>query len=206
MRLFLAATTALLLVTGSSSSAEKKRQVSGLELQQIQARDFEVPKSVSFPAVMTVLQDAGYRIAAADKDTGLITGTASTQSHTTWLPFVGFGRSKKSPVVSAFIEDRGAGSRIRLNFVLAKTKSLMYGMSSSDDEPITDPAVYQGAFEKIEKEIFVRQSLNAPVSTAPTPAVTPASQQSPVAGSATQQPAPPESSPQPPSAPTPHSN
>jgi len=81
----------------------------------------------------------------------------------TWLPFVGFGRSKKTPVVSAFIEDRGAGSRVRLNFVLAKTKNGAYGSSWSDEEPIVDPAIYRDAFERIDKEIFTRQALNAPI-------------------------------------------
>ena len=148
--------------------AKKREEMSGLALQQIQARDFDVPKNLSFPAVMTVLQDSEYRISAADKDTGLITASASTNSHTTWVPFVGFGKSKKTPVVSAYIEDRGAGSRVRLSFVMAKTKNGMYGMSSSDEEPILDASVYQIAFEKIEKEVFVRQSLNA---NAATPAV-----------------------------------
>lgn len=166
MRRFVAAFVVLSMVSGSAAVARKKPELGGLELQQIQARDYEVPKSVSFPAAMTVLQDSGYRITAADKDTGLITGSASTNSHTTWVPFVGFGRSKKTPVVSVFVEDRGSGSRVRLNFVLTKAKSMMYGMSSSDEEPITDAAVYQAAFEKIEKEIFVRQSMAAPAAPA----------------------------------------
>jgi hypothetical protein len=173
MRVLLLAVSAISLLSASAAVAGKKQDLTGLALQQIQARDFDAPKTITFPAVMTVLQDAGYRIGSADRDTGLITGTASVQSHTTWMPFVGFGRSKKTPVVSAFIEDRGAGSRIRLNFVLAKTKSMMYGMGSSDEEPMTDPAIYQGAFEKIEKEIFVRLSLNRPAPT-PAPAVAPA--------------------------------
>lgn len=156
---------AAVIAVGTSSPlfGRKRDEISGLALQQIQARDFEAPKSVSFPAVMTVLQDSGYRIASADKDTGLITGSASTNSHTTWVPFVGFGKSKKTPVVSAYIEDRGHGSRVRLSFVMAKTKNGMYGMSSADEEPIYDVVVYQNAFEKIEKEVFVRQSLNLPV-------------------------------------------
>lgn len=155
------------LVSTNPAFARKQPELSGLALQQIQARDFFAPKEVTFPAVMTVLQDSGYRIEAADKDTGLITATASTKSNTTWVPFVGFGKSKKTPVVSAFIEDRGSGSRVRLNFVMAKTRSGMYGMSSSDEEPITDALVYKTAFEKIDKEIFVRQSLNAPPKPAP---------------------------------------
>jgi hypothetical protein len=175
MRKILLVLGAAALVSTSPALAKKKPEISGLELQQIQARDFEAAKEVTFPAVMTVLQDSGYRIAAADKETGLITGSASTKSNTTWVPFIGFGKSKKTPVVSAFIEDRGAGSRIRLNFVMAKTKSGMYGMNSSDEEPITDALAYKNAFEKIEKEIFIRQSLNAPKPVVPVAAVTPAS-------------------------------
>jgi len=151
--------------------AKKQPEASGLALQQIQSRDYEVSKDVTFPAVMSVLQDSGYRIQAADKDTGLITGTASTKSHTTWLPFVGFGRSKKTPIISAYIEDRGTGSRIRLSFVMGKTKNQGYGMSWSDEEPITDPATYRDAFERIDREVFLRQAMTAP---APKPQPTPA--------------------------------
>ena len=164
MRSVLAAAAVVSLVSSSAVIAGKKQpEVTGLALQQIQARDFEAPKSVTFPAVMTVLQDAGYRIASAEKETGLITGTASTNSQMSWRLFGG----------------------IRLNFVLAKTRSSLYGMSSSDEEPMDDPAIYQGAFEKIEKEIFIRQSLNSP--SAPAPIATTAS---PSAGpaSAAQQP------------------
>src|SRR5262245_30329850 len=142
--------------------AKKQPEVSGLALQQIQSRDYEAPKEVTFPAVMTILQDSGYRIEAADKDTGLITGVASTKGVTTYNIFWGFGKKKRTPTVSAFIENRGAGSRIRLNFVLSTTKSRIYGVGSSDEEPITDPAAYRDAFERIDKEVFVRQAMNAP--------------------------------------------
>ena len=165
----------------SPAIARKPPQIGGLELQQMQARDFEVSKSVSFPAVMTVLQDSGYRVAAADRDTGLITASASTNSHMAYSLFGGFGRSKKTPVVSVFVEDRGPGSRVRLNFVMAKTKSSVYGMSSSDEEPILDPVVYQTAFEKIQKEIFVRQALASPAAPANPVSAVPASPPVPAA-------------------------
>lgn len=156
------------------AQAKKKPEISGLALQQIQSRDYDAGKEVSFPSVMTVLQDAGYRIQEADKDTGLVVGVASTKSATTYNILWGFGKKKKTPVVSAFVEDRGRGSRVRLNFVLTTTKSRVYGVGSSDEEPILDPAIYRDAFEKIEKEIFVRQALNAPAPrpapNAPTPA------------------------------------
>lgn len=168
---------ALALLAVSPAEAKKQPQVSGLALQQIQSRDYEIGKEISFPAVMTVLQDAGYRIAEADKDTGLITGAASTKSATTYNIFWGLGKKKRTPVVSAFVEDRGRGSRVRLNFVLSTTKSRIYGVGSADEEPIMDPAIYRDAFEKIEKEIFVRQALAAP----PPPAQTAAPASAPVA-------------------------
>jgi hypothetical protein len=40
----------------------------------------------------------------------------------------------------------------------------------SDEDPVTDPAVYQQAFEQIEKEIFTRNAMNA---AAPAPAAVP---------------------------------
>ena len=164
------AVLAACIVSITPAIAKKPPAVSPLALQQMQARDYDVSKAITFPSVMTVLQDSGYRIESADKDTGLITGTASTTSKTTYNLFWGLGKKKRTPVVSAFVEDRGNGSRIRLNFVLATTKSRFYGVNSADEEPIADPAIYRDAFERIEKEIFVRQAMNAPT---PTPQVTP---------------------------------
>lgn len=153
--------------------AKKAPQVSPLEMQQMQMREFEVRKEISFPAVMTVLQDAGYRIEQADKDTGLITGMASTKSKLTYNLFWGMGKKKNTPVVSAFIEDRGRGSRVRLNFVLSTTKNRIYGHASSDDSPIVDPQIYREAFEKIDREIFVRVSTeSSPALKAATPPAT----------------------------------
>ena len=173
MRKTLAAFAAVTLLTSGLAQAKKQPEMSGLELQQIQSRDFEVGKDISFPAVMTVLQDSGYRIGDADKDTGLITGAASTKSATTYNILWGFGKKKKTPVVSAFVEERGRGSRVRLNFVLSTTKSRVYGVGSADEEPILDPAIYRDAFERIEKEIFVRQAMNAPAPKIATPAAQP---------------------------------
>ncbi len=154
-------------VTTSSVDAKKKPEMSGLELQQLQSREIEANKEQVFGAVMSVLQDNGYRIQAADKDTGLITAIASTSSKMTYNLFTGFGKSKKSPIVSAFIEPRtSAITRVRLSFVMGKVKSTLYGAGAQDEEPIYDPAVYQKAFEQINQTVFVRQSMDAPAATA----------------------------------------
>jgi hypothetical protein len=152
---------ALAVTAVSGADAKKKPEITSLELQQLQSREYDVPKDVAFAATMTVLQDSGYRIGSADRDTGLITGAASTNTHTTWMPFVGFGKKKKTPVVSAYIEERGpAVARVRLNFVMTKNSANQFG-GQSDEEPITDATVYQGAFERISKEVFVRQALKS---------------------------------------------
>jgi len=48
---------------------------------------------------------------------------------------------------------------VRLNFVVANAKQSLYTRRvRSDDEPITDPAVYEQAFDKIDEAIFVRMA------------------------------------------------
>lgn len=159
---------AMAAALSAPAAAEKKPQLSGLELQQIQARDLETTVDVAFPAVMTVLQDAGYRIQSADKATGLIVAEGSSKKITTYNIWFGFGSKKRVPTVSAFIESRGPQyTRVRLSFVMSLRKSRN---AFSDEDPVTDPAVYQQAFEQIEKEIFTRNAMNA---AAPAPAAVP---------------------------------
>lgn len=152
----------------ASLAKDNKPAISPLELQAIQSRDIDGAKEQVFGSVMSVLQDAGYRIESGDIQTGLITGIGSSKGRMTYNLFLGFGRSKKTPVVSAFIEQFGVTTRVRLNFVMAKIKSTLYGSQPQDEEPITDPAVYQDAFEKINQALFIRQAMVAPKAAAPT--------------------------------------
>lgn len=150
---------AISLTLSVSAVAAKDKKPSGLALQQIQSRDFDANYDSVFPSVVTVLQDAGYRIQSADKNSGLITGVASTKSKLSY-GLTGWGKKKKTPVVSAFVEARGtSAARVRLSFVMAKTKSSLYGMNSADEDPILDAAIYQDAFEKISQALFVRTSM-----------------------------------------------
>lgn len=166
MRYILAALA--LTMTATAGDAAKKPEVTGLELQQIQSRDIETTFDVAFPAAMTVLQDSGYRIQAADKATGLITALGSAEAKTTFNWWWGLGKKKLVPMVSVFVEGRGKSlTRVRLNFVMSEAKSRN---SFSDEKPVTDPAVYKDAFERLEKEIFVRTAMDAPAPAGVTPA------------------------------------
>src|SRR6516225_8887644 len=84
----------------------REPQPTGMALQQMQARDFATQASIAFPAVMAVLQGAGYRLQTAEEDTGLITAIGSTGAHLIWTPFAGFREKKQVPQVSAFVEQR----------------------------------------------------------------------------------------------------
>jgi hypothetical protein len=146
--------------------AKKPVVMSSLELQQLQGRDIEASKDQVFGAVMSVLQDSGYRIQAADKDTGLITGIASTKGKMSYSLWTGFGKSKKTPIVSAFIEQTSPSTtHVRLSFVMGKVKSTVYGSGAQDEEPIYDVSVYQTAFEQINQTVFIRQTMKSPAAT-----------------------------------------
>lgn len=165
--------TAIAVVTAMPAIA-KEPKPTGLALQQIQARDLETNAEIAFPAVMTVLQDSGYRIKTADKATGLIVAEGSSKKITTYNIWWGLGSKKRVPEVSAFIEQRGPQlTRVRLSFVTSMRKSRN---AFSDEEQVTDPSIYKGAFEQIEKEIFFRNSMNATAPAAPAvPVAAPAS-------------------------------
>jgi len=187
-----AAMVSVVIATPAMAQKKKKGAPTALELQQLQSRDIEGPKEMVFGAVMTILQDSGYRIQAADKDTGLITGISSTKSKLTWSPFVGIGKSKKSPVVSAFVESRTPSmTNVRLSFVMAKVKSNLYGSQPQDEEPIYDAVTYQNAFEKLNQAMFIRQGMAATPTTtvaAATPAAPEAAAVTPVSTGTTSTP------------------
>lgn len=164
----------LALGGGPAFAKDKKAEMSPLQLQAMQTKDFEEKKEVVFASVMTVMQDAGYRIDNADLATGIITGMGSSKGKMVYSLWSGFGKSKKTPIVSSYIEQIGGVTRVRLNFVMAKVKSSLYGSQPQDEEPITDAEVYQDAFSKIDQALFIRQSMTQtvppPATATPTPA------------------------------------
>lgn len=171
----IAAGAAMLIVSVPAYAQKHKKDApTALELQALQSRDVEASKDIVFGAVMSVLQDAGYRIQSADKDTGLITGISSTKSKLTYNLLTGFGKSKKSPIVSAYVEQRGPGiTNVRLSFVMAKMKGTIYSSGLQDEEPIYDPVTYTSAFEKINQAVFIRQNMMDKPAPTPAAATTP---------------------------------
>ena len=140
------------LVTG----CVQKRYVSdktSLELQAIQTREFDSKVKAGFGATMSVFQDLGYIIATADTQSGLITAAGPKSQH--FRPLV--SQVIKYRKATAIVESINAKKiRVRLNFVDEEESSSSFGMRGGSAIPVENPIVYQEAFEKISKAIFVR--------------------------------------------------
>lgn len=137
-----------------------------LEIQSLQTREFEHDKAIVFASAMSVFQDLGYMVNSADLDTGLITTESPATSdrvtfpaRLTILPDLMVWSDVTSAVqtrATAFIEQIGKRSRVRLNFVITRQDSSVHGQISRRDTPVLDTAIYQNAFEQIENAISVR--------------------------------------------------
>ncbi|MCG8344481.1 MAG: hypothetical protein MI685_04865 [Chlorobiales bacterium] len=128
-----------------------------LEIQSLQTREYEQKIDVVFPSVISVFQDLGYIIKSADKSTGLITAEGSAKSDKTYKFLVGESKVSQTSA-TAFIEEVGKITRVRLNFVNSKKTSSAWGRSDREDTPILEAAIYNNAFERIENAIFVRSA------------------------------------------------
>lgn len=125
-------------------------QMTPMEIQEMQTRGFEGGKQVVFNSVVSVFQDLGYVVSQADLETGIITAEGTTQTD---VGLALFGVNKNEQAVgSAFVEEFGQETRVRLNFVI-RTRT---GIAGRDDRAVLDHEVYQNAFERVEQAVFVR--------------------------------------------------
>lgn len=149
-----------LTVSGPSVHAKEKK-LTPLELQSIQAREFEVSKDDAFASVMTVIQDMGYTVDSADVSSGFISATSPTVNKTNFLGAMAGMSASGNTRMTAFMQKMPSKmTRIRLNFVNSKNSSSAYGRNSSEDKPILDAKVYSNAWDKIDEALFVYTALN----------------------------------------------
>src|SRR5574340_566534 len=147
---------ASLLLVGECVTAPQSTK-SALELQAVQAKEFEIDKKIAFASTLSVFQDLGYVVGNASPDTGLINAKSPTQQ--SFVPFV--GRVMKDVKATAFVEEVIPGrTKIRLNFVNSTQTSSGYGMRGEQDQPIEDPQMYQDVFAKVQQAIFIRKNVN----------------------------------------------
>ncbi len=134
-------------------------QMTSLQIQAIQSREFETSKAIAFASTMSVLQDLGYIVSMASIETGFITAQSPTSSDF----FSGIQTTK----VTAYIQSMpNSSTKIRLNFVTQSQISQPNGGGVIiTDTAIYNPQPYQEAFNKIQEQIFI----NTPFSNGKTP-------------------------------------
>jgi len=151
------------LALSSPAYAAKKPQLTPMQIQAMQQKEFEAPKAALFSSVVDVFQDLGYTIGGADMGSGFITAESATVNKTGIFEALAEARASGNTRATAFIEQMPSGTtRVRLNFVTSKTMSMQWGQSQKQDAPVLDPAVYQRAYEKIDEALFVRTATAAP--------------------------------------------
>jgi hypothetical protein len=171
-------------IIASPAQAKKAPELTPMELQSLQSREYQTTKDQVFSSVVSVFQDLGYQMNAADVTTGFISAGSANKNKTGFLEAMVGMRSSGGSRVTGFVETMPSGwTRVRLNFMNTKNSSSAYGSSSSKDTPVLDPKTYQVAFEHIEEALFERGALTKtatpaamPVAAAlaPTPVVAPA--------------------------------
>jgi len=131
--------------------------MTSLQIQAIQLKEYESTKEIVFPSVVSVFQDIGYIISNADLETGIITAESAAENNPAMAFFFGVSVVKQTKV-TAFVEQLGSTTRVRLNFVEIEKSSSRYGQNDRKDIPIMDTKIYQNAFNKIGDAIFIRSS------------------------------------------------
>lgn len=144
----------------SPAAAKKQPELTPMELQALQSREYQTTKDQVFSSVMSVFQDLGYQISAADMGSGFITAGSANKNKTGFWEAMGGMSSSGSTRATAFVETMPSGyTRARLNFLNTKNISSAYGRSSANDKPVLEPKTYQIAFERIEQALFERGAL-----------------------------------------------
>lgn len=147
-------------LVSSPAEAKKAPELTPMELQSLQSREYRTTKDQVFSSVVTVFQDLGYQISAADMASGFITAGSANKNKTGFFEAMAGMSSSGASRVTAFVEQMPSGlTRARLNFMNTKNSSSMYGSSSAKDKAVLDPKTYQVAFERIEEALFERGAL-----------------------------------------------
>ena len=115
---FIVATIIGVALVSSPAAAKKKPEPTPMELQALQSREFRTTKDQSFSSVVSVFQDLGYQISAADMASGFITAGSANKNKTGFLEAMAGMRSSGASRAPAFIELMTSGlTRARLNFM-----------------------------------------------------------------------------------------
>ena len=81
-KLFAAVAAAFVFTAPMAAYAKKAPQLTPMELQAIQSKEFQTSKETLFASAMSVFQDLGYTINSAEMQTGFITANSPMTNKT----------------------------------------------------------------------------------------------------------------------------
>lgn len=170
------ASAAALVSAMEPAQARREPELTPMQLQALQTREFETTKEALFAAVVSVFQDLGYQLENADMTSGFVTASSANTRRTNFGNILAMQRASGHTRATAFIEQMPNGrARVRLNFLNTRSTSSVYGQHHDSDRPVLDPATYNAAWEKIDEALFVRTAVrataaeNAPPASSPSP-------------------------------------
>ncbi len=141
----------------------QKINMTPMQIQSMQQREYETDKASLFASTVSVFQDLGYQVEGADLETGFINALSNSENSTNFFEAYAGGSSSKQTKVTAFVEQfTTKRARIRLNFVEAKSSSSRFGSGQNVSNSLLDAALYQAAFERIDEALFVRGAISSP--------------------------------------------
>lgn len=109
--------------------------------------------------LLTILQDGGYIIEQADRETGFLTAKSATDSGVKFDWFWGLQKQSGETRITATVQPVGTDyTRVRLNFVTIENESGLYG-DARVDTPVEDQEIYSNVFAKLDEAIFVQEAI-----------------------------------------------
>jgi hypothetical protein len=161
------------------NSQENQQQKSSTDIQAVQTRIYKQNYKDVFRTVVSVLQDNKFKVTFTDINTGVVTASGTPQAKENISQaaaavvdlFLGglasLGRSEEEDnwTISSNIEElsKNRGTLVRLVIVNEKKTSSFFTTAEeknkSDDLTTTKPEIYQNIFAKIDKALFIRESI-----------------------------------------------
>ena len=168
----------VIMLSSTYATDNNTQDKSSLDIQQIQTRVYKGTYNEVYKSVVSVLQDNRFKITHTDKESGIISADGTPEASENMsdavatiggyvIPFFGVFQKKKERkwFLSCAVEElREKKIFVRINITAEIKKSGFFtkakDKSKADDLTTTAPEIYQALFAKIDKALFLRQSLN----------------------------------------------
>ena len=168
----------VIMLSSTYATDNNTQDKSSLDIQQIQTRVYKGTYNEVYKSVVSVLQDNRFKITHTDKESGIISADGTPEASENMsdavatlggfvIPFFGAFQKKKERkwFISCAVEELDEKKIfVRINITAEVKKSGFFtkakDKSKADDLTTTSPEIYQALFAKIDKALFLRQSLN----------------------------------------------